>query len=368
MNLYNKSYGPGYLTLEDGQVFTGTLYGAPMAGFGEVVFQTGMTGYQEVMTDPSFAGQIVTFTYPLIGNYGINDVDNEALRPALAGMLVSELCEQPSHYRGKYSLADIAEHYSFPILAGVDTRTITKLVRSEGDVFGVIADCPLTVEQVAGFRTKHRKKSLVANVSRPQTERFSGNGEHVVVLDLGMKQSILDALLARGCRVTVVPFDTTFAQLEALQPDGLVLTNGPGDPADLRNYCSEWRKAVERFPTLGICLGHQMIALMYGAQTGRLAYGHRGSNHPVKELNSGKVYITSQNHGYVVKEETLDKRQLTVTYRNVNDGTVEGLRHLELPIMSVQFHPEAHPGPSDTSFIFDQFLQMMRIMGAKHYA
>jgi len=363
-----KEIGVGYLTLESGEVFTGTLYGAPITGFGEVVFHTGMTGYQEVMTDPSFAGQIVTFTYPLIGNYGINERDFESAQPVLTGMIVSELCLEPSHYESVKTLAEAAEDFGFPILAGIDTRTITKRVRQNGPVFGVMSDRPLAVEEVVAMRYKHAKKSLVANVSSQQVERHPGVGEHVVLVDLGMKQSILDSLLAMGCRVTVVPFDTTFAQIKALQPDGLMFSNGPGDPEHLLAYCSEWRKAVEQYPTLGICLGHQVLALMYGGKTEKLAYGHRGSNHPVKELLTGKVYLTSQNHGYVVKEEELDKRYLAVSYRNVNDGSVEGLRHLSLPVFSVQFHPEAHPGPSDTSHIFHQFLQSMRVVGAKNYA
>ncbi|MBO8164332.1 MAG: carbamoyl phosphate synthase small subunit [Brevibacillus sp.] len=368
MNQHANAHGTGYLSLESGQVFAGQLYGAPLTAPGEVVFHTGMTGYQEVMTDLSFAGQIVTFTYPLIGNYGINEQDNETLQPALAGMIVSELCEQPSHYRSRASLAETAARYGFPILAGIDTRAITKLVRSQGHLSGVIADKPLSAEEVTALCAKRDKKTLVAQVSSRQMVSYPGDGEHVVLVDLGMKRSILDSLLAKGCRVTVVPFDTTSEQIEALKPDGLVFSNGPGDPQDLLPYCAEWRKVVERYPTFGICLGHQVIALMYGAKTGRLPYGHRGSNHPVKELLSGKVYLTSQNHGYVVLEETIDKRQMTITYRNVNDGSVEGLRHLYLPIHTVQFHPEAHPGPDDTSHLFDQFIQSLRMIGAKHYA
>jgi carbamoyl-phosphate synthase small subunit len=368
MNRENTGHGTGYLTLESGEVFIGTLYGALISGFGEVVFHTGMTGYQEVMSDPSFAGQIVTFTYPLIGNYGVNDQDFEATQPALTGMVISELCNEPSHYQSRKTLAEVAEQYGFPILAGIDTRTITKRVRQNGPVFGVISDRVLSAEEVISLRYKHAKKSLVADVSTQQILRYPGSGEHVVLVDLGMKTSILHALLKMECKVTVVPFDTPLAKIKELQPDGLLFSNGPGDPEHLLAYCSEWRKAVEIYPTLGICLGHQVLALMFGGKTEKLAYGHRGGNHPVKDLQTGKVYMTSQNHGYVVKEESLDKRQLVVSYRNVNDGSVEGLRHLSLPVYSVQYHPEAHPGPSDTSHIFHQFLQSMRVVGANRYA
>lgn len=368
MNRENTGHGTGYLTLESGEVFTGTLYGAWSGGVGEVVFHTGMTGYQEVMSDPSFAGQIVTFTYPLIGNYGINEQDFEAAKPALTGMVVSELCNEPSHYQSQKTLAEVADQYGFPILAGIDTRTITKRVRQDGPLFGVISDRILTAEEVVSLRNKHAKKSLVADVSTQQIVRYAGSGEHIVLVDLGMKTSILHALLELECQVTVVPFDTPISQIKELQPDGLLFSNGPGDPEHLLAYCSEWRKLVEQYPTLGICLGHQVLALMYGAKTEKLKYGHRGGNHPVKELQTGKVYMTSQNHGYVVKEESLDKRQLMVSYRNVNDGSVEGLCHLSLPVFSVQFHPEAHPGPSDTSHLFHQFLQSMRVVGANRYA
>jgi len=368
LNKHSKSHGTGYLTLASGEVFQGELYGAPLLASGEVVFHTGMTGYQEVMSDPSFAGQIVTFTYPLIGNYGTNECDYEALKPALSGIIVSELCEAPSHFRSSHTLAEVAEQFGIPVLSGIDTRTITKRVRSHGDVYGVLSDKPLSAEEVAQFRSKQAGSSLVERVSTTQPIAYPGTKEHVVIVDLGMKKSILDAILAQGCRVTVVPFNSTCEDIVSLEPDALVFSNGPGDPADLLSYCEEWRKAAEKFPTLGICLGHQVISLMYGAKTERLPYGHRGSNHPVKNLQSGKVYMTSQNHGYVVKDDSIDNRQLAVTYRNVNDGSIEGVQHLYLPIQSVQFHPEAHPGPDDTGYIIEQFIKSLQMIGAKQHA
>ncbi|RAP29576.1 Carbamoyl-phosphate synthase small chain [Brevibacillus laterosporus] len=363
-----QSNNKGFLTLENGEVYTGQLYGAPLASYGEVVFHTGMTGYQEVMSDPSFCGQIVTFTYPLIGNYGVNELDHESIQPALSGMVVSQLCQKPSHFRSQLSLDAAAKQFGFPILAGVDTRSITQKVRQGGLLYGVLADQPMTAEEIVQHKLRHEERISVANVSRTRSITYRGEGEHIVVIDLGMKHSILQSLLKLGCKVTVVPYQTCVEEIKTMQPDGIVFSNGPGNPEQLRQYCPQWRKLAETLPTLGICLGHQVLSLMFGGQTERLTFGHRGSNHPVKELLSGKVYMTSQNHGYVVKEEGLDKQNLIVTYRNVNDGSVEGMRHTYLPIMSVQFHPEAHPGPDDTSHIITSFVESVQSIGAKHYA
>ncbi|GAB7387991.1 carbamoyl phosphate synthase small subunit [Bacillaceae bacterium] len=354
----------GYLVLSTGDVFAGEWLGGKGAGEGEVVFNTGMTGYQEVMTDPSYAGQIVTFTYPLIGNYGVNEHDDESVRPALSGMLVGELCDTPSHYLAKHSLAEMAAKFDIPVLAGVDTRAVTKIVRERGEVYGKITTAP---EEAQGFRGG-RLLNPVPLVSCKEPVSYPGEGPHIVLIDFGVKKSIRDALLQLGCAVTVVPYDVSYDTVVSLQPDGILLSNGPGDPKDLSPLLGNLKKIVERYPTLGICLGHQLIALMYGGDTERLPYGHRGNNHPVKELLTGKVYITPQNHGYVVKEESLDKKEWIVSYRNVNDKSIEGLQHRHLPIATVQFHPEAHPGPSDTQHVFRQFIQQCQRTGEKSYA
>ncbi|WP_134704529.1 carbamoyl phosphate synthase small subunit [Ammoniphilus sp. YIM 78166] len=353
----------GYLVLSTGDVFEGTLFGNLEACQGELVFNTGMTGYQEVLTDPSYSGQIVTFTYPLIGNYGVNDIDDEAIRPACKGLVVGELCTTPSHYLSKNGLAEMAKKHGLGGITGIDTRTVTQIIRENGLVFGKIttdpADLPDTIP-VTG---------QVEMVSTEEAVHYPGQGgPHVVLIDFGYKKSILDSLLARGCSVTVVPYHIKYKEMKAIDPNGILLSNGPGDPKEMVPYLPELKRIIEAHPTLGICLGHQVTALIYGCDTGRLPYGHRGSNHPVKNLETGKVYLTSQNHGYMVKEESVNKNLLDISYINVNDKSVEGLAHRHLPISTVQFHPEAHPGPSDTDFIFDEFVKQCQLIGEKTYA
>jgi len=353
----------GYLTLETGEVFEGILIGAQKDSFGEVVFNTSMTGYQEIITDPSYAGQIITFCYPIIGSYGINSLDNESISPALSGVVIGDLCETPSHFQSIQKFSDKLQQAGVTGIAGVDTRLLVKTIRSRGTVKGYLSE-----SKDADFSTLEEMPLLVEKVSTKQIQYFKNGGPHVVLLDFGCKKSIISALLAENCAVTVVPYDTPYEKIKALNPDGVLLSNGPGDPMILQKWFPEIRKITQNYPTLGICLGHQLIALAYGAKTDKLSYGHRGGNHPVKELETGKVKITAQNHSYVVVDESIDEKVFAITYRNVNDQSIEGLKHKNYPIQTVQFHPEAHPGPSDTAHILTEFVSQLASVGETHYA
>lgn len=353
----------GYLTLETGEVFEGILIGADKDSLGEVVFNTSMTGYQEIITDPSYAGQIITFCYPIIGNYGVNALDDESISPALAGVVIGDLCETPSHYQSINKFSEKLKQAGVPGIAGVDTRLLVKTIRSRGTVKGYLSE-----SQEADFPAAEIPSQWVEKVSSKKIQFFKNNGPHVVLIDFGYKKSILNALLEEGCAVTIVPFNTTFEKIKSLNPDGVLLSNGPGDPMALKKYFPEIKKISQFCPTLGICLGHQLIALAYGAKTTKLAFGHRGGNHPVKEILTGKVKITAQNHGYVVVDESIDGKVFDITYRNVNDKSIEGLKHHSYPIQTVQFHPEAHPGPSDTEYILKDFVIQIASLGETRYA
>ncbi|MFT9849562.1 carbamoyl phosphate synthase small subunit [Aneurinibacillus sp. REN35] len=356
----------GYLVLNTGDIFEGEWFGSVQDCTGEVVFNTGMTGYQEVLSDPSYAGQIITFTYPLIGNYGINERDYESMKPACRALLVGDLCQQPSHYEGTRSLAEIAEMHGIGGLSGIDTRAITHIVRTHGEVYGLLTT---DKEKLADF-TPQPAGHVVPGVSVASIEKYGmkNKGPHIALIDYGYKKSILQHLVDGGCRVSVLPYDVTYNEVAAIEPDGVFLSNGPGDPKAITPQLGELKKIIESYPTMGICLGHQLISLIFGCDTERLPYGHRGSNHPVKDMRTGKVYLTSQNHGYVVKEDSLAKTPLELTFRNVNDKSVEGVRHTTLPIASVQFHPEAHAGPQDTGYLFAEFIQQCQVTGEKSYA
>jgi len=349
----------GKLVLQDGTVFEGLLLEG-LAGGGEVVFNTGMTGYQEVLTDPSYAGQIVTMTYPLIGNYGTADAFEQSRQSFVRGFIVSELCELPSNWRMEGSITDYLMLRKIPCLYDVDTRAVTRTIRSHGTMNGriVLADADDT--EVIRTILGETEPDVVAEVTTPETYRIPGTGPHVVVMDFGIKRNILHSLSNVGCDLTVVPSRTTAAEILTLEPDGIFLSNGPGDPKAVTYAIEAIRALLGKKPIFGICLGHQLLALALGGNTYKLKFGHRGVNHPVKDLRRNRVYITSQNHGYAVDETTVAAMDVTVTQRAVNDGTIEGMRHNSFPVFSVQYHPEAAPGPDDNVYLFDQFMKLMK--------
>lgn len=353
----------GYLILETGEVFEGKLIGYADGVIGEVVFNTSMTGYQEIMTDPSYAGQIVVFSYPLIGNYGMNMVSNESAKPYLKGIVTGELCMNPSHFQLSESPISMLNKFDCTCLTEVDTRQLVKTIRKRGTVKGIISS------NILSSIPQHKETDLIHQVTTNKVYTYENNGPHIILIDYGYKKSILDYLLHSKCKVTVVPFDYPWEKIKMINPDGVVISNGPGDPMAVSYQLDNIKKITENYPTLGICLGHQLIALAYGAKTKKLHFGHRGGNHPVKDLTTGKVFITSQNHGYVVEDSSINDSQLMVSFKHVNDGTIEGLTHRKLPLITVQFHPEAHPGPRDTEYIFEQFLHLIsQNIGVLQYA
>ena len=348
----------GKLILEDGSVFHGELLGEAEA-LGEVVFNTGMTGYQEILTDPSYCGQIVTLTYPLVGNYGVAERFQQSRQPFVKGFVIGELCDQPSNWTMEGSLGDYLQKNKIPCLHGVDTRAVTRKIRTTGAMRGIIVAANLGEAEIAERWQQTLSAEVVNEVTTPERYEMGNAGPHVVVMDFGIKQNILRSLAEHGCRLTVVPADTSYQEIRALQPDGVFLSNGPGDPKAVPFAIETIRAMIGRWPMFGICLGHQLLALAFGADTYKMKFGHRGSNHPVKNLASGRVHITSQNHGYAVREESLADKGLVVTHRAVNDGSVEGMKHQLLPVFSVQYHPEAAPGPDDNVYLFEQFMDLL---------
>lgn len=382
---------PALLALEDGTVFRGYGFGAAGERSGEVVFNTGMTGYQEVLTDPSYCGQIVTMTYTEIGNYGVNVEDNESWRPWVEGFVVREFNPWPSNWRCDESLGEFLSRHGIVGIEGVDTRRLTKHIRTVGAQIGIITTETLDADEaVDKARAAPRLvgRNLVAQVTCAEPRKWVGEGyegeegagrrvtldvpahvrvrpydgwhPRVVVVDCGVKQNILRHLHRRGCELTVVPATYSAEQVLALQPDGVVLSNGPGDPEAVTEVIELARSLVGKLPIFGICLGHQMLALALGGQTYKLKFGHRGANHPVQDLVTGKIEITTQNHGFCVDMDSLRDSGMVQTHVNLNDQSCEGMKHPELPVFSVQFHPEAGPGPHDSCHLFDDFIELMR--------
>ena len=348
----------GKLILEDGSVFNGELLHEACAT-GEVVFNTGMTGYQEILTDPSYCGQIVTLTYPLIGNYGVADIFNQSRQPFVKGFVIGELCSSPSNWQKTGDLSTYLIENKIPCIYGVDTRAITRKIRSVGTMKGIIVKADATEEEIKKLMAEPMASDVVKQVTTPETYKMENNGPHVVVMDFGIKSNILKGLHEIGCSLTIVPAHTTAEEVMALNPDGIFLSNGPGDPKEVLDVVETVKELIGKKPMFGICLGHQLLALAMGADTYKLKFGHRGSNQPVKNLITGRVHISSQNHGYAVDEKSLEGKPVIVSHRAVNDGTVEGIRHKELPIFSVQYHPEASPGPDDNTYLFDEFWALL---------
>lgn len=347
-----------YLVLADGTVYPGTGFGAPTAMVGELVFNTGMSGYQESITDQSYNGEILMFTYPLIGNYGINRDDHESITPTCKGVVVHEVARRASNWRSEMSLDDYLKQNNIPGITDIDTRAVTKHIREQGAMKATIVDevLPDTVDRL---RVTELGKAVVAESSTTNAYPNPSTGPNVVVVDFGLKHSILRELAKRHCNLTVLPYNTTASEIMALNPDGVMLTNGPGDPKDVPSALPMIREVEKHIPLFGICLGHQLFALANGADTFKMKFGHRGFNHPVREVATGRIDFTSQNHGYAVSKESLRQTDLMMTHEEINDGTVEGLRHRDYAAFSVQYHPDAAPGPHDADHIFDEFIDLM---------
>jgi len=357
---------PAFVLLEDGTLFPGTTSVPIRASFGEVVFTTSLTGYQEAFTDPSYLDQILVMTAPMIGNYGVTRDDMESDRPQVAGVVVRELSRRHSNWRATESLEAWLSEYGIPVVEGVDTRRLTRHIRERGAMRGVVAEgvspsAELAAELDAWPSMVGLDLASRATVAQPWTEGHEG--PHVVAFDFGIKRSIIRQLRSHGCRVTVVPARTSPEEARAFRPDGLFLSNGPGDPAAVGYAVETIRELVHSgIPTFGICLGHQLLALAFGGSTAKLPYGHRGGNHPVRDCRTDRVLITTQNHGFAVvgdDREVAGAPQLEVSHLNLNDGTIEGLRHRVLPVFSVQYHPEASPGPHDAHPHFGEFLDLI---------
>lgn len=349
----------GYLYLEDGKVYEGKIAGEIKETLGEIVFNTSMTGYEEILTDPSYAGQIINMTYPLIGNYGINSFDVESNKIHAKGLVVKELSKTPSHYLNEQDLNNFLNSMGITALYDVDTRAITKRIREKGTMKCIISNEIYSGEKLKELFQKDFGSDFVKQVSTKEVVHIKGDGFKVALMDFGAKANIIRSLQERKCDITIFPYSTSAEEILSIHPDGVLLSNGPGDPKEMIEAVENVKKLMGKAPIFGICLGHQLLSLALGGDTYKLKYGHRGGNHGVHDIEKDKVYITSQNHSYAVEEESIKDKDIVITHVNLNDGTIEGIRHKHYNAFSVQFHPEGCPGPQDSAYLFEKFLDNM---------
>ena len=350
------------IILEDGQEYYGYGFGAMREKVCEIVFNTSMVGYQEILSDPSYTYQAVVMTYPLIGNYGMADDDYERDTPTIGALIVREYNDEPSNFRSTATLSEVMEKFDIPGIYGIDTRKLNRSIRDFGSRKVLITDISTTLEEALNIlKSTNIPTDAVSRVScdKIMISNAENQKHHVVAIDCGMKMNIVRSLNKRGCKVTIVPWNTTAEAIMALDPDGIFISNGPGDPTDVPETIETIKNLIGKHPIFGICLGHQIISLAYGAKTYKLKFGHRGGNHPVRNLETNKIEITSQNHSYAVDTDSLNGTDLTVTHINLLDNTIEGLKCGKDKVFSVQYHPESAPGPQDSAYLFDRFIKMM---------
>jgi len=345
------------LMLENEKIIKCDGFGYIQESVGEIVFNTGMAGYQDTFTDPSYFGQIIIMTYPLIGNCGINLDDNESNGPKIRGLVINELCEYPSNFRNVMLLSEYLYNNKIVGVQNIDTRELVKIIRDSGTMKAIITpESSFNLEDAKKKIEKFYEKNIISNVSTKKIIHHEGNGKRIVIIDCGVKENIIRSLLQRNCEIYQVPYNINYEEIFNLNPDGIILSNGPGDPKDCIEVIETTKKLFSKIPIFGICLGHQILALANGADTEKLKYGHRGINHPVKDLDNNLIYITSQNHGYTIVKNSIKDGIMKVSHINVNDDSIEGVVYKDTFTSSVQFHPEASPGPKDTAYLFDKFI------------
>lgn len=351
----------GILYLEDGTIYEGKGFGKEGTAVGELVFNTSITGYQEILTDPSYAGEIITMTYPLIGNYGINGVENESSKIYAKGFIVKSIDKNPSNYMSEETIEEMLEKMGVVGVYNVDTRSITKKIRNEGVLRCVISNEGKSIKELQAILMQSAvKDDWMKNVSTENIMHIPGKGPKIALIDFGVKANIINHLKHRDCDITIFPHDAACEEIMGRKPDGVLLSNGPGNPKAATEAIETVKKVMYQIPTFGICMGHQILALAVGGDTYKMKYGHRGGNHGVYDIEKDRAYITSQNHGYAVDPKSLESKEMTITHINLNDQTVEGMKHKELPVFSVQFHPEGAPGPTDSTYLFDNFIGLLK--------